>query len=198
VAHDPNLAKKGDKTAFDRLVGEIKRTVKVIPLPGRLGAKGGKVGLRAPLNDDEMYEARREAQNFVLEKQGQDALRLALDEHGYDEEFDRQILVRALRDPNDPDSQFFSIEQLRRALNVDTRRVLMQAYNDMRAQEAPDLSVTEDKEIQAILEAEGKESAASACASYYDRDTLVRIVIAQAEELTRRRMQNSSATTASK
>lgn len=182
---DPLLAKPGEKSPFGHYLAKAQRETRLLPFPGPLGANGLKFRMRSPLTEVEMDAAILAAQDYMIEKLKQDALRLTLDNERYEAERERQILSRALRCENNPDAPFSSVEDLRFGLNNDTRKALMQAYDDMAVELSPNLkpqNLDQVKELVAVL---GKEQASLHFLSYYERDTLVRIVIEQAEVLTR-------------
>lgn len=110
-----------------RATTATERLSKTIEFPVLAGEKPFKVKLWV-LSDDETKDAVLGAEQWVQE---QTKGRSVSDESRQlllDTEEDRQLLARALRNPEMPDIPLSDVATLRRVLNKDARAVLMQHY----------------------------------------------------------------------
>jgi hypothetical protein len=186
------------KSRFAAIVDRTKRRVSdPIPLPGDLGTVGGGMVSFRKLRDQELTEARAEAVSFLeqlvrtLEKRKLEEDRVppelyfALDENFLIEEGERQILLRAMRDPENPEQPLAgSVGELRAGLDADARKALMTAYNTWKDDEGPVTRVKTLEEARGLVAAVGKEQRPSLLWTYYDRFSLANIVIELDDRLT--------------
>jgi hypothetical protein len=194
------------KSRFAAIVERTKRRVSdPLPLPGDLGTVGGGTVRFRKLRDLELTEARAEAVSFLelmvkkLEerKQAEDRVPpevyFALDENFLIEEEERQVLFRAMRDPENPEQPLAgTIGELRAGLDADERKALMNAYNTWKDDEGPVTRVKTLEEARGLVAAVGKEQRPSLLWTYYDRFSLGNIAIAQDEALSTLRKTLSS------
>jgi len=180
---DPFLRRPGDgPTPFGRLLSSMKRPASdPAPFPGELGDRGLRYRLWA-LNDQELIEARASGLAFLqkyfksLDKDTPPELFLAADSNFFDEEFERQVLSRALRDPTNPDSPLADVAELRIALGPDERRILMAAYTDFLDERTPLKHIKSEQEMKELVAALGEEQGSSVSMSAYDGVSQRRII----------------------
>lgn len=121
-------------------------------------------------------------------------LYLAADEDFFTEEFERQLLAAALRDPDAPDYPLADVGELRLQIGPDERRALMAAYNDWLDACSPLTKVRTEAELQELVSVLGKEPSAREYLSYCDIVTLRSIARALAGRLTAQTRPSSPST----
>ncbi len=149
-------APKKGFSSFDemlKVMSSADRPSKLIKWPAPEGEATFDVRLWA-LSDIEFAEATLAAQDWVFDpKRGMGAspLTVEMQRSLFDAEEERQILARALRNANHPDSPLVAnVDDLRRVLTPDARRVLMRVYNTYADECSP------IREIEALDAAEAK------------------------------------------
>lgn len=125
---------------FSRSVGRRTRPDKLIAFPG---APGEKARLWAP-NEEEEQSAEVETRKHLTGTLKLSALDLSLAAEGqlFRTEYERQILFRALRDPDDPRQSYFeSVEELREGLEAPQREALTRELRLWRVERYPELAL---------------------------------------------------------
>jgi hypothetical protein len=132
---------------FSRTVGRRARPGKTVPFPG---APGERVHLWAP-NEEEEQLAEVETRKHLTGTLKLSALDLSLAAEGqlFRTEYERQILFRALRDPDDPRQSYFeSVEELREGLEAPQREALTRELRLWRVERYPELELEDLPEEQ--------------------------------------------------
>lgn len=153
------------------------RAVKVVPFPGA----ELEVGIRILL-DEEIDDARLAAQQYLerrCSKLGLDAQRFIHgDPDALDREFQRQMLQRALVDPESPEDDrrpfFASDSDIRRITSVQVQR-LWELYLDWQDAIYPRAAL-EPEALDELVEALKKEEGQPDVLVHFERDTLVSLV----------------------
>jgi hypothetical protein len=125
---------------FSRGAGRAKRPSKPVPFPG---APGEKVRLWAPTDDDEQLAevAARQHLTGALKLSALD-LSLAAESALFRAEYERQLLFRVLRDPDDATQSYFeSVEELREGVEAPQRDALVRELRLWRAERYPELQL---------------------------------------------------------
>lgn len=161
------------------------RAVKTVPFPG---LEGVQVGVRVLL-DQEIDDARLGAQQYYerrCSQLGLDASRfLQGDPDALDREFQRQMLQRALVDPESPEDDrrpFFPADtDIRRLTSVQVQR-LWEVYLDWQDAVYPRELLSKEA-IDELVEALKKKDAEKAVLAHFAPDTLASLVRSLAEQL---------------
>lgn len=132
---------------FSRSVGRRTRPDKLIAFPG---APGEKARLWAP-NEEEEQSAEVDTRKHLTGTLKLSALDLSLaaEQALFRTEYDRQVLFRVLRDPDDPRQSYFeSVEELRAGLESTQREALVRELTLWRAERYPELALQDVPEAE--------------------------------------------------
>lgn len=175
--------KKGaPETEFGRIMKARGRHTELFDWPVRKGEAPRK-GRFVWLTDEEIVEAQAAATKYLRDELKLDEFQVAitLDRTLYAFEEARQILARALRSPENPGMKYATVEELRRHLEPDTRRALIELYNTFSQRVSPVSYEKEPGKIAGMI-ADLKALGPPAQSDYLsccDIDTLRSIVLAQ-------------------
>lgn len=127
---------------WSRTAGRAKRPDRLVALPGH---PGQKVRLWAP-NDEEEQQAdvaTRQRLTGGLKLSALD-LSLASETKLYRAEYERQLLYRVMRDPDDATQSYFeSVDELREALEAPQRETLVRELDAWRVERYPELALAD-------------------------------------------------------
>lgn len=132
---------------FSRSVGRAARPDKLVAFPG---APGERVRLWAP-NEEEEQVAEVETRKHLTGTLKLSALDLSLASETalFRAEFERQVLFRVLRDPDDPRQSYFeSVEELREGIEAPQRETLTRELRQWRTERYPELDLEDVPEGQ--------------------------------------------------
>jgi hypothetical protein len=172
---------------FSRGAGRAKRPSKPVPFPG---APGEKVRLWAPTDDDEQLAevAARQHLTGALKLSALD-LSLAAESALFRAEYERQLLFRVLRDPDDATQSYFeSVEELREGLEAAQRESLTRELRLWRVERYPELALDDlpegQREGEGLLAWVREAKTAGAFATWwgsFDPDTQYAIALGLAD-----------------
>lgn len=195
---DPMLRGSGEVVSanpFREFLGASKRPDKLVPLPGDWGKRGFKTRLWV-LSEAEVLEARTATVRFLSKHfgEGEVYLRIAADPAIAQEELERQVVARSLRDPDEPTQALLSVEDVRIYFTAEDRAAIMDALTQFRAERSPLASLKSPEDAKEFIALLGKDPTASELLNYSDIDTLRSIARELAVQLTTLMRANSSST----
>lgn len=183
-----------DGSAFGREMRSVDRPSKEISFPHPYDAKKKLRAKLVRLHDEEIAAAAASATEYLTKglKLDEYRLSLAIESSLYQDEVQRQQLVRALRDPADVNLPFADIDDLRSYLDPDTRLLLMRQLAAFTRERSP---ITEEHDPKVLLQKVRDLKKADALSDWLlscDFDTVVSIAISLADQRWKQTKQNSS------
>lgn len=135
------------KSDAHTLAAEVARTDAPAHLPMDWPGNPKRRIALVVLGREQIVDAQIAAVEYLVEKRHLDAVKLALlqPEGLLDFEREVQTLSRAIRDPDSPDLELFSADELRAELRPEVQRALIEAYNAYEKKISP-LSKVDDPE----------------------------------------------------
>lgn len=171
------------ETIFEKAVLAAKRPAKIIDMPGYPGLK---VALLVP-SDEEAAQAQASTLFYLTSgglKLDEFKLSLTMESKLYEAEYERQLLVRVLRNPNAQDLPFATIQSLREGLTAQSRDMIMRILERWTAERNPqkDLEATPERLVELVRTLKA-EAALPDWLMSCNFATLISIALALAEAL---------------